>query len=125
MLLVHRVVVAGDQRREVCRDRIRGRELPEPSVFLDPGSIRRHGPVGGRRDLECDGALDVGLVETREHPMRVVALEVAVQVGTTVQRILEAVQAGAVTHVLRDRRHLEDVVLLEVVDDDAAAVESA
>src|SRR6266568_3667600 len=55
--------------------------------------------------------------------MRVVALEVGVQVGAPVDWVLETMQAGAIVHVLRGGRHLEDVPLVQIVELDAAAVE--
>ena len=76
-------------------------------------------------DLECESALDVGLVEARENPMGVVALEGGVQVGALVERILEATQPRPVVHGLRCGSHAKDVVLFEVGEDDSPAVEGA
>ena len=87
----------GDQRHQVgaqsrCR---RERVDARLAVFGDTEqrTVGDHLPVRGRGhgDVEC--GLDVGLVETGEHPLGVGGFELRVQVDMSVYRIDEAVQA--------------------------------
>ncbi len=115
--------MTGHQRGQVRRDDLGCREPPGAAIALHPRRVGDDRPVGGRLDFERERAFDVGLVEAREHPVRVVAFEVAVQVGVPVERVLEAMQAGAVAHVLRDGGHIDQVLFLEVTELDSPAVE--
>src|SRR3984893_84482 len=113
-----------DKGREIRGYHLRRREAPNASIVLRTLGVGDDDPVVGRLDLEGECAFEVGLVEARETSVRVIALEMGVQVGSLVERILEAVQAGTVSHVLRGGRHRQDVLFAEAFELYASAIES-
>ena len=87
----------GDQRHQVGAQSSCRRERMDARVAVFGDADRRtvgdHLPVCGRGhgDVEC--GLDIGLVETGEHPFGVGGFELGVQVDVSVHGIDEAVQA--------------------------------
>ena len=92
------VVRPDNQRKEIGAERP-GRfervQLPAAVRGLDRGSaaVGDDLPFGRSENLERVGALDVGLIELREKPVRLVRFEVRVEVFFTVFGIFELVKA--------------------------------
>ena len=88
-----------DQRHQIgAHSRRRDEGMHIDAVVLHDGSRRavgHHLPVRGRGHDHVERGLDVGLVEAREHPLRVCGFELRVQVHLVVDRIDEAMQALA------------------------------
>ena len=76
----------------------------------------------GRRDGEAERRLQVGLVEHREHPVRLGDRELGVQVCLVVDRVDEAVQALTRVRVGECADHPELVLGSEAVEPNARAV---
>jgi hypothetical protein len=105
----HHVVVAGDQGRQVRRDRQRLGEPGRAQARTGRGGfghrrVGHHGPGLRRDDRERKPGLQVGLLEAGVHPPRIRCLELGVEVVALVQRVDEPVQtlsgATEVTHGL-------------------------
>ena len=73
----------------------------------------------GRGDGDVEGRLEVGLVEAREHPLRVSGFELRVEVDLVVDRVDEAVQTFAGVGVEADGLDDEGVALLQAGQRDA------
>ena len=107
------VVRAGVDREHVGAEPRGPRERPLPALAGERRFLLSRGrddaPVRGRVHAERVRRLQVRLVEAREEPVRVVRLEVRVQVHPAVLGVLEAVQARAVDSVGVRIRELHDV----------------
>ena len=102
--VVHAVVLAGDDRGDVGRHRLGGREVPDRRALggrdrLGRRRVGDHHPVGGRGHGEGEPALEVGLLEGGVDAPGVGHLELAVEVDPVVDRVHEAVQALAAAAV--------------------------
>ena len=117
------LVGAGDDRGDVRRHDLGGREAVRPGLALFLGGRgRRVGedlPALGGLDRQGEGGLQVRLFERRVDAAGVRDLELGVGVGLAVGGVDEAVQALAGVHVLAVGVDLEDVVLGQVVQADA------
>ncbi len=101
-------VLAGDQRREVGRDRQRlGEPGPHPSVagrrLVDHRTVRHDGPRLRRDHRDREAGFEIGLLEATEDPARLGRLELGVQIGASVDRIDEAMQTLTAAAVAADR----------------------
>ena len=123
VVLVDRVIMAGHDRREVCRHRLGRGEGPHRAFTL-AWRVRHHDPIRWGLDFECVGRLQVGLVEAREHSVRVVAGELAVQVDAAIDWVLKPVQPGPVMHVARGGRDGQRVLVRQARELQPAAFES-
>ncbi len=99
VVVVDRVVGPGDQRGDVGRDAGGLVERPHAGVVIAGDPVADTRPVLGRLDPELEVGLQVGLVEARIHAVRVVGLELAVEVDLAVDRVDEAMQPLAGTRV--------------------------
>ena len=120
------LVGAGDDRGDVGRHDLGGREAVDPglAIFLG-GRGRRVGedlPALGGLDRQGEGGLQVGLLEGRVDATGIGNLELGVCVGPAVGGVDEAVQAFARVHVLAGRLNFEDVVLGKVLQRDAVVL---
>ncbi len=91
-------VGAADQRRQVAAEQLRLGEAVEcPAVAELLGrvgrGVRKDRPSGRRGDAELVARLDVRLIEAREQPVRLIGLEVGVDVLGAVLGIHKAMEA--------------------------------
>ncbi len=106
-------VWTGDQRHQVgahLRRDDEGVPLGRARVLhTGGGAVGDDLPVRRRRDGHLESRLEVGLVEAREHPLRVGGFELRIQVHLVVDRVDEPVQAFAGVGVaaigVDDERH--------------------
>ena len=89
------------------------------TVHMSGGAVGDHSPVQRRGDHDVEGGLEVGLVETREHPLRVGGFELRVQIHLAVDGIDEPVQALSGVGVGAVGVDDEDVVLSQSGQRDA------
>src|SRR5439155_17890697 len=73
---------------------------------------------------EGEARLEVGLIEAREHAVRVEGLELAMEVNPVIDRVLETVQPGADVLVVAGGQHVQLIRVAKVAQRDAGAVES-
>ena len=126
--VVHGVVGAGDEGRDVRRHAGCGREVPAGGAItqaslLGVGRIAHHDPVLRCADMQSEGRLEVRLLEAGVHPPRVGRLELGVEVDLVVDGIDEAVQALACPHESAAGAHDEDVLWLKAIETDAMTIE--
>src|ERR1700687_1524283 len=96
MVLVDRVVVPGNDCRQVGRHELGGGKGPLPVPISSARRVGDNHPIGGSLDAEVVGGFEVGLIEACEDPMRIIGGELAVKVDALVDRVLKPVQTGAV-----------------------------
>ena len=108
--VAHLVVLAGDQRGDVRRHPLGGREVPDGRAVAGRrrargwGRSRRPSSAPGAVTCEREGRLQVGLLERGEHAAGVGHLELGVEVDPLVGRVDEPVQALAGAAVGAGRR---------------------
>jgi hypothetical protein len=115
-----RDVRAGADRHEVRRERRRDRQHPRSRFGMRRRTVPDDGPVPRRRHRDGVRGLEVGLVETAEHPGGGGEERVPVEVGLAVRRVDCPVQALAVAAVGHRRAHNDLVVLGQVRQDHSA-----
>ncbi len=120
------VVLPGDDRGDVGRDRRRRREPPGAGaraglLRLRGRGVRQHRPAGRRGDRERERCLQVRLLECRVEAARVRHLEMRVEVGPAVGGVDRAVQALPAVGVLAVSGDAQLVVGGQAVELDAAA----
>ena len=117
------VVGPRDQRQQVGAEELRLGEFVQPARRLAVGAgrgcgarlgrVRHHRPVGRRRHPQPVARLDVRLVEARQHAMRLVRLELRVEVLGAVLRVAELMQPHAAVVVRVAIHHPHDVPLAQ------------
>ena len=98
----------GEGRRLTAAVRA-GRGLGARSACLRAG-VGHDRPAAGVRDLQREAGLDIRLLHDRPGPARVGGLEVGVEVGGAVDRVVEAVQSLTRVGVEAARRDLHRVL---------------
>ena len=129
MAVADPVVGAGDDRRQVG-GHLGGRaERPSLDVLLAAnglgltGVVGDHDPVAGGQHREGEARLEVGLIEAREHAVRVEGLELAMEVDPVIDGVLETVQPGADVLVVAGGQHVQLIRVAKVAQGNAGAVE--
>ena len=104
---------AGDDRRDVARERASRREVMAQRARIIHGlggsfnAVGGDDPAGGSDDVERPLGLNVRLVHARPRTVSVVGLELGVEVDFAILRIGVAVQALAAARVARQGANLE------------------
>ena len=122
--VVDAVVLAGDERGDVGRHPLGGREAPQALAVAEVLGLRGRGvgddrPVARGGDVEGEDGLEVGLLEGGVDAPGVGHLELRVEVDALVGRVDEPVQALAGVAVGHLGVHAQLVVGLQVVEPDA------
>ena len=81
-------------------------------------------PVIGGRHRQCEGGLEIGLLEAGVHAPGIGGLELGIEVDLVIDRVDEAVQALAGVHVGAHRLDHEGVLGEQVRQRDAGALEA-
>ena len=114
MRALHHVVCAADERDEVWREWRRGVEAGDGEsvrrLGADHACVAADAPRRRRGDAHAHRGLHVGLIEARQHLVRIERFELGVDVHATVNRIGEPVQSHSVNLVLALRFHVEAVL---------------
>src|SRR2546430_15871854 len=99
MALAPRPVLAGHHRSDVRGDGVGGGKSPYAVVVAGLRRVGHDHPAIRHDDLELESSLEGGLGEACVHPVRIVALELAVKVDTPVDRVAEPLEPGPLAHV--------------------------